>query len=769
MRRPPAKMSFERVIYPCTAFDQVYMSRLSEYDDAQILDIIHENGYRRLSGKHRNGASIHVLLHECGMINEKSSKTLLSKKRGCNFIPCRKRGLLSLLYVRSVAAEHGVDYVGHPHENKLPLERLAIAANDTLVWRKGSQTMSQSWKDVRTRALSQKTGVFFQPDATRRALPSRVLTMDDLNEICASRQLIPPSSVPARRAKQAVYVHAPCKGEVVLRFVQLLEWDESRCTHCYPHAERALQAFRTFLQDAEMTFSGSLKMKEKGKQVDRSQSLQIECQFCEGVNAGRTYDLIRYRGFVYCDNLRCQNTYAAEDQVGRTDDYYIKLLKDADIKFFADAQRLFPRAMRYLMRPEQIRPANESTPLGRYARIRDALGLDANAPTSDFSDDELERAFRRAINDGCENISQLRSSLDNEVNNFINRCVAGGDKVHHRILKKMGFRFKHGYNICSVADAIDCVTDTGCESWSAFVTRYPEASATVIDLGFKEPVMAEFGWRPLVNYSEKSDDELLNVASTIFTENRFTSMSQMEAEYSSLIGNLRSRRLIDGLYEILGLEKAVTWQGMSFEDLISHVRGKAYTSFSNWHNESSGSYKYAASCGWVRDVGKEMNWGIYQGLDGYMYGSLPETIVANLLYLTECSFVSHPRIDHFSGYGGGRPFADFLINNDLWVEVWAYRIDDTPAGAFAKYPEVRRHKEAGYKKNGMRLCDIEGGLFYRKYVIDDIKYPAGLSNFVRHVCKRLTLHGYPTEYTAELLSLIRKSVVNESDSAMIER
>ncbi|RFP24480.1 hypothetical protein D0T25_05555 [Duganella sp. BJB488] len=333
----------------------------------------------------------------------------------------------------------------------------------------------------------------------------------------------------------------------------------------------------------------------------------------------------------------------------------------------------------------------------------------------------------------------------------------------------MKFRFKHGYDICSVEDAIGCVKDTGSQSWSEFVTHYPEASTVVIELEFKEAVMASFGWTPLVNYSGKSDDELLATAIDTFRANQFTTMNQLGIEYSSLISNVRSRGLVDRLYDALGLEKPFEWQGMSLDDLIAVVRRNAHTSFSNWHNESSGSYKYAASRDWVREVGKALGWGDYKGLNGYSYASLPETIVANLLHMAKYDFANHPRITHFSGYGGGQPFGDFLLEGDLWVEVWAYRTDETPAGIFERYPEVRRHKEGAYAANGMRLCGIEGGLFYRKQTIDGTSYAAGLSSFVRHACQRLSDENYAIEYTADLLSAVRNSIVDQSESAMIER
>ena len=743
------------------------MSRKSEYSDADILDIAEANGYTRLHGQHVNGESVHVLRHSCGMVNVKTSKTLLSDKRGCRFIPCHPKGLLSLLYVQSIARDEKIESVSHQDDATVALERLVISANDTLVWRKDGQTMTQSWNDVRKRALSVKKGEFFQPDGTRRKARSAKLTLEALKEICTDRGFHPPASVPTRRQHKVMYVHAKCGRQVALRFNQLEAWEASRCAYCSPPETSALVTFQSFLQDAEMTYTGNLAM--NGKQVDRAQKLQIVCSACQEKNTARTYDNIRYRGFTCCDNPECQNTYPIADKASESDDYYIDLFKKNDVKYFAQAQRLFPRATRYLTRISPSTTVGGVPGASRYAYVRDSLGLDANLPSQDFSDDELQRLFQEQIDKGCRNISQLRLAIPGAVNNYINRKVAEGDRVHHRILKRIGFRFKHGYVIDSLADAIACVRDTKSSSWSAFVTRYPEAGMRVIALGFKEGVMTEFGWSPLVNYSNEPDETLLDKAVDCFRDDGFVSIAELERNYSRLVVVIRSRGLIDSLYQALGLEKPKEWQGMALDDLVRFVCENEFASLSHWHIESSGSYKYAMSQDWLREVARLAEWGEYKALNGYSYASLPETIIANLLYLSDHDFSDHPPITGFVGYGGGRPSADFLVNSNLWVEVWAYRTDDKPIGAFHKYPEVRRHKESGYQTAGMHLCSIEGGLFYRKYLIDGKNRQAGLSSFVQHACERLSQNGCPIAYSDALLNAVRKSVLNLSASVMIER
>lgn len=744
------------------------MSRLSEYTDADILQIIQANHYRRLGGTHKNGQSIHVLKHRCGMINEKSSKTLLSEKRGCRFIPCHARGALSLQYVKSVAAASGIE-VTHALEGVVPLDRLEISADEKLSWRKEGRTMTQSWNQVRKRALSVKQGTLFQPDGTRRKLPSPVLGETFLARICSARQLLPPPVVPARRADKVAYTHTLCSKPVLLRFSELEAWDPTQCVHCHPVERKALDAFLTYLADAEMGYTGTLRMMKGAKQVDRDQALSIECRICGHRNTPRTYDQVRYRGFLYCDNPGCRNTYPVEDRTGEPEGYYIELLRKTAVTSFAAAQQRFPRAIQYLQKStRQVKKNGEGT-LSKYELVRDALGFDRNAPSRTFSDAELRQAFQVAIGQGAENISQLRARLANDINNYITRQKATGDMIHHRILEEMKFRFKRSYAIESLEDAIACIKDTAAPSWSWFVTRYPGAGEAIIGLGYKEDILAEFGWTPLVNYSRLPDSALLDRAAAFCRDEQFTSLNQLERAYGSLVRNLRERRLVDRLCEAMGFEQTAVWQGMGFDALVDYIRQRGFASSSDWHHECSGSYKYAASQNWVRDVSGKFAWGLYKGLNGLRYDSLPETVVANLMYLSDYDFEDHPRIEAFPGYGGGRASGDFLLDAGLWVEVWAYRTDDVPpSGKFEKYPQVRRHKENGYASHGMSLCSIEGGLFYRDYVIDGEAYKRGLSNFVRHACRRLAAHGYRIDYDAELVSQLRKSVQNESASPMIQ-
>ncbi|WMW08175.1 hypothetical protein RAH46_12790 [Pseudomonas entomophila] len=744
------------------------MSRLSEYTDADILKIITDEEYVRISGSHRNGASVHELKHKCGMVSWKNSKTLLSNKRGCAFIPCHPRGVLSLLHIRSIARAYGIDDVRHERQDEMPLDRLVISAKDPLSWHKGDDVMRQSWNTVRARALSAKGGTFFQADDTRRRAPAKVLEPTQLAQLCASRGLVPPSRAPARRITKAIYVHIACGEEVPLRFNELLDWQEGKCRHCNPPQVALLASFRAFLDDMQMEFPGSLKLMKGREQVDRVQKVVIRCQLCGGQNAARSYDHVRYRGFTYCDNTTCDNGYPAQDITHQDEAYYIRVLQDAGVDNLAQAQRRFPRAMRHLS--SVSRRNGDETAKNKYLAVCQALAFATNARPADYTEDELVVAFEAAISAGAMNIGHIRAALPAGINNFITRRMAAGDAVHHRVLERIGFAFKREHEIQTLDDALTFIRDKGCASWSEFVSRFPGATESTINAGLKDGVMAEFGWKALVNHSRLSDEALLERVATLCRDEAISSLSQLERAHGSLLRNIRERELTERMCERQGFEQVSNWQGMRFDELLAFLRDCAYTSSSDWHGSSSGSYKYAVAQDWLQDLSTQMGWGKYKSLSGSRYDSLPETVVANLLHLFDYRYRAHPAIHQFPGFGGGRSTGDFQLEDPLlWVEVWAYGVDETaPRGMFEDYPARRRYKEAMYLANDMPLCGIEGGLFYRNWRIHGIQYPRGLSGFVRHVCDRLTRHGYPVTYSTELLHTLRVSVSSQSDSPAIE-
>ncbi|MFP3454526.1 hypothetical protein R0K30_23280, partial [Bacillus sp. SIMBA_154] len=63
---------------------------------------------------------------------------------------------------------------------------------------------------------------------------------------------------------------------------------------------------------------------------------------------------IRYRGFCFCDNKECKNTYSSDDIIGKSAEYYIELFDTNQISKFSQAQQSFPKICVYLKRARHI-------------------------------------------------------------------------------------------------------------------------------------------------------------------------------------------------------------------------------------------------------------------------------------------------------------------------------------------------------------------------------------------------------------------------------
>lgn len=744
------------------------MSRHSEYNDNDIKAIIEGNGYTRISGYHKNGSSKHVLEHSCGMINTKTSKILLSNKRGCRFSPCHPRGALSLVYLRKVAKEAGVNNVKHPSQGEKKLNELVISSEDKLIWIKNNEIMTQSWHEVRTRSFGSKNGTFFIADSDRRKSPSKKLTAKLLKEKCESKGLIPPKNTPKTRNTIAEYIHIACDSMVLLSYYQIDTWSPKKCNTCLPNI--CLIEFNTFLEEKDMIFEGELVIIDGKKQVERDQEVIIKCLKCNSLNNAISYDLIRYRGFCFCDNKECKNTYSSDDIIGKGAEYYIKLFDNNQVSKFSQAQQVFPKSCVYLKRARHIDLNGIKQTGEMYRVVRDALGWECNELSEDFTYNEVKIAIRRVTDTGTRDIGKIRTFLPNNLNNYLNRAIENGRSVLHEVLDELNISYKQKVCIQNFEDAIDFIDSKQVSAWGEVASQYPKATEIIISLKMKEKVFKHYGWISLDNFSRLSDSELLNEASRSFNEDGSNSMSSFEKNNSGLIRNIRERELSDEFYALNGIDKLQSWQDRTYNQILNYVVESLYISVTDWHRQCSGSYKYANSKDWVKEIVRDLNWQIYEGLDGYSYGSIAETIVANILHLHSIRFISHPPILKFRGLKGGKSFADFYIENRLWLEVWAYSENDEMKNSkMSEYPKIREYKTKNYKKSKMELCSIEGGLLYRSYRLDGIIYKKGLDSLVHHTCKELAQFGIRIEYNKNLLDTIRQSILKQNNTPSLRR
>lgn len=736
------------------------MTRKSEYSDEYIKAIIKRNGYTRISGYHKNGLSKHVLKHSCGMINIKTSKTLLSNKKSCRFSPCHPRGALSLLYIRKIAKAEGVDNVIYSLQGEKKLDELVISSRDKLTWLKNNEVMTQSWYEVRTRAFGSKNGTFFIADDHRHKITVPKLTAQHLEKVCKLKNLIPPKDAPRTQNTVVEYVHIDCNSIVPLSYKQIDTWSPKKCRTCFPNI--SLNEFNAFLKEKGMVFEGELIIVNGKRQVKRNQKIVIKCLKCDGSNNAINYDLIRYRGFCLCDNKECKNAYNLDDIVGKSAEYYIELFDTNQISKFSQAQQFFPKICVHLKRARHIDLSGIKKTGEMYRVVRNALGWECNELPKDFTYNEVKIAIKKITNTGLKDIGTIRTSLPNNLNNYLNRTTEDGRSVLHEVLDELNIPYKQKVYIKSFEDAVNFIDSKQVSTWGEIASQYPKATEIIKILKIKEKIFKHYGWISLDNFSRLSDSELLNEAFRIFNEDESDLMSNFEKNNSGLIRNIRERELIDKFYDLNGSDKLQSWQGRTYNQILNHVVERLFVSVTEWHCKCSGSYKYANDKDWIKEIVKELDWQIHKGLDGYSYDSRAELIVANILYLHNIKFISHQSISKFRGIKGGKSFTDFYIENRLWLEVWAYsKDDDMKNSKMPEYQKIREHKENGYRENHMELCSIEGGLLYRssKLDVDGISYKKGLDSLVCHTCKKLAQFGIEIECNKNLLDTIRQSII----------
>ena len=741
------------------------MSRESEYSDNDINQIILKHGYERLEGYHKNSSSTHILLHECGMINQKTSQSLLSKP-SCSFIPCHPRGKLSLLYVQGIAKEHGIQCVTHPTKKDIPLNELIIDSKVPLTWKCNDEVMTQSWYQVRTRALSAKQGKFFIADKDKRKSPSKHLTIDQINEICLSAELDFDGVVPKTRIIRKVYTHVDCGTEVPLAFKQLEKWTPSMCTTCFPLEQSRLKAFCDYLAEYEMTLENKVTLLPNSSQVDRSQQIAINCLKCNSTSSSRTFDAVRYRGFTYCDNSSCINTYDENDQKDQSLEFYLNLIKSGKISSFVQFQQRYPKAFVYIKRvgyknSEGIKKVGEL-----YKIIRRECNWKNNHLPIEYTREELKESFKLAISNGAKNIGELISAIPYPVRNYITRLKGNGNYTHYEILEDLNFQFKRNHYLESLDDILLFIKLRNIESWSEMTCKFPTVTTQIKDLALKDKVFDALEWEPLKDFSSLSDDQLLARAEKLWGENTLRSLEELSKIEFGLIKNIRERRLTEQLRDILGLPVLNNWVEFTLNETIEYIEKFKYVSATDWHQQNSGLYKQAAKSNWLSKIAKACGWGEYIGMDGYRYDSITETAIANLLYIHEISYINHPPIHSFKGKKGGKLFADFFLEEKkIWIEVWAFKgVMDIGSSWLKDYPIQRKYKEKCYTNNDITLCSIEGMLLYRSVEISNKKIKRGLTSFLENACLNLNNSGIQISLDAQIIRTIRDSLVKMSQS-----
>lgn len=735
------------------------MARKSEYTDQDILILLDIKGLDRIKGNHRNGSSKHLVkCQSCGGVQLKRSKQIVSKNKGkCSLIPCSPRGAMTMGYLKLVAQENGAR-VWHPKAEKSWTDSHVISSRDIIIWKKNKAVMTQSWYEVRSRALSTKRGAFFIADKDR-INPSKNLTNEEVDDICSRKSLKRLSNV-TNRADKNSYKVENCGHIEDLTFTQLKKFEN--CLHPTCINLKRKEILNSMLAISSMRFNGELYFLEGTRQVDRSQLINIECLFCNSINQPRSYDKVHWRGFTFCDNNECKNSYDSRDVVGETKDYYVNLIKSEGITSWVEYQKKFPISFyKHIKRNSNY----DYDDIGKlYRDITREVEFKENIRNSGVSYTEIENEIFFLVKNGYKTITKIENKMSEKIRSSVASRRKKGENIIPDVLDKLSIQYKKTIVIKNLEDAICIFKDRKLNSWSDVVNLAPSAAKIIQEKGLKEELFEVMGWTSLANFSKMTDSELIESASHQLKLNSISTISELEKISYGLVHNLRSRSLINEFLSNNSMKINESWDSKSVEDITDYIESEGYISITDWHKNSSGSYKVAAKNGWTLEIVRYMGWGAYIGIDQNSYKSAPEVLLADILKIAKIPYEVEPKVTDFYGKSGGRLRGDFKIldGSGSWIEVWAYNYGNKliKKSKMRDYLKQREHKEKLYEKNGYPLVSIEGRVFYESIFIHGKRYKKGLEGLVQHIAETLEKKGYCLPSMEELVLAIREKTNN---------
>jgi hypothetical protein len=215
--------------------------------------------------------------------------------------------------------------------------------------------------------------------------------------------------------------------------------------------------------------------------------------------------------------------------------------------------------------------------------------------------------------------------------------------------------------------------------------------------------------------------------------------------------NIRDRGLVSQLCKKAGINETQNWVNHSYESTKSFIEQAGIISPTDLHGVHAGLYKHASKQGWLDMLKKDFGWGKYIGLDGDVYDSIPEMIVANLLHILSIPYVQQPPYTHFRGMKGGVMRADFLLDDAYWIEVWGFAKESRENYIFKDYSEKREYKEYNCKVSNLELIGIDGFKYYHG------KYK-GVSRFTEYALNKLSVAIGVAPAIDTIVSQLRTSV-----------
>ncbi|HIF9187951.1 TPA: hypothetical protein ACX6PH_000901 [Photobacterium damselae] len=742
------------------------MSKTSNYDQSDIELQAKNKGYDYLSGEHKNGSSVHILrCQNCGYVQDKTSKTILSTKKGqCNAQPCNPKGVYPLIYLHQTNQER--DWyltIARPFTESIDTVLIEkTKANEFIFWRKDSESGVINVGSIFTKKGER------DPSKPKRKISPK-LNNAQLEDLCRSKGLIFVGDIKPK-AKKTTYKIAKCGCIIELTFQQVESFVD--CLECYPLEVRAFDDFNRFLQPFHKHLPktiGELRLANKQGQrlrhkaaVDRNQLVSIQCDICGALNKARSYDKVRYRGFTYCDNPECFTTYSTKDRANENNSYYQKLIEEHEVISWSEFQSLFPKAYSWIFQshhPERNQAHNKI--YGYLSTYNNFLTVD----TVDFTSDELRDYIKVAASKGLSSKDQLLSAMPQPMRRFCNRLKYRRINTLNDIMTDEGFQLKtlpYDKIIFDLPSAIEQIEKNPVKNWGGLSTDFPTLCARIYQLNLKEEICNYFGWTALAQYSTLTDRELIDLALKEIETQSIKSASKFSDQISyGLWNNLNNRGLLRDLYRHCGWKMMNSYDTWNLEQMIKHA--KSFVSIAHWSTECPGSYKASLRFDWVDKVAKAHEWFEKKAPDnhGNYFPSRAEALTSNLLVALGIRHKYDLSIDRFSGPKGGTCRCDFfLYDYDMWIEVWAYALNEhkKPKDKFEDYIPTREYKTENYVRNNMELVELEGGIVARRVEVGGKKLHGQL-DYLEHAMDVLSKKtGRPTLSPTELKNLQLKNL-----------
>ena len=609
-----------------------------------------------------------------------------------------------------------------------------------------TEQQKKTWTQLRRKADKN-----YHPISKIRKKAVAPLTENDILHVLDTHNMTLIDVVPKNRNQKMKIRFNECGHESSYTFKQLSEQAQIMCTHadCNKYEQQATDSFIAMLKAHNKTFisasdCGLLQCDDNSKRIDRDQIIQFKCDSCSEVMSNK-YVNIKNLGYTYCTNTACEHSEPSTEKYDNADDY-VSFFKREGFTSFVEVRKKFPSLATYLKAQRCTNSDNQYVSGEMYRQVREKTGWTANTTVSDYTEQQICDEISDVVNTLRQNDeslvlnkSKVLNNCSQALRNYLKRI--NDNNIHSFVndtLEINNVSIQSTHRVYNITDVLNIIDTHDIKTWSDLVNRYPTLAAKIKEKNLKAALFQEKEWNELSSFADQSNEALLTLSCDLFEAGDMTSMHEFEKQQSALTKNLRQREIINQLYERLDMTKLQSWTELDKAQLLEHVKQQKFMSLAHWHQECSGSYKQAARLDVRNSIASEMEWSDNIAADSKCYDSLPECLAASVLFYIsqrnpDFNYQSHVSIDAFRGPREGVMSTDFVINNNIFIEVWAYDAEHVPSDSdyLKNYTSTRAYKEANYSNHNMSLVSIEATQYNKN----------NLQRYIKHICTQLENNG----------------------------